>query len=831
MNPRFHGKFIHSRNLVGQIWMSVWRCLWIGVVLSWSVARAAEDAERGLAVKRVILPTAKPQQNVHGHPKLVALLVGEDYSRERPEWQNEKLYAPLPGVWQDLARVKATLEALGFGRVEVLTPGGQAREVQVENGRSVSFAANGGSRNAGSVKTCAEALGQQLLDSRSAKDANGQNVRPLFVFYYSGHGSVDAKGVHRLPLAEDRDSDTAHLVKEVLDKVGAHSEDRGGAGGGTAMVVFDCCQAGAAVNQSAGAKGAAAGGSGNGDNETLAMLRGLTESMPRVGVFYLGASLREQSANENAGGGRFTQSLCRWLNPDALGVALPKSEWLSLEDLAGQVDDELQKSSAQVMTRWPPAYSTPWGWPLFLNPHYRRARQVTLTLSVDPAAAELRVQQGTAWVLPERLTPPWPLTRDKGLLTAQLAEPWPGQTVRLKAVPVRPEDLAAGCEESPAREVKLHEQGEQSEAFACRWKAGDAGGELSVEIASLHARMKEAKAKESPLERWRALVATRKLAESLKDQTDREIELPYIDKQISECRTAAGEEELGLRLARATALVGNERWLEALNSLKGAGEGLDDFGLAAAQTAARIELCRTGVLSAWNDWAAQARQAEAERLVAEAERLLPARPWESWTLAYKADVFAPGERARGVQLKAVENCADQMLSGKVGLTQLVGALGVVKELGKGEGIQQTRLRAALPALHCPYEELDQRLQQIVAEVKSSKGVLFPDGGGGQAQTARAAAKSVQAPQAKRFGVLYPLWSSQEEVTRPLASLAHPGQATVKTAQTIDARVPPVSEGGGVRTVADGLFLCYLVFILVVVGLLVWLICGTLRGGG
>ncbi|MBT4502807.1 MAG: hypothetical protein HOC74_34055 [Gemmatimonadetes bacterium] len=67
--------------------------------------------------KEALLPPAASREG--GHPKLVALLVGEDYRRtpDGPDWGS---LGALPGVWQDLARVHRRLSQVGFGKIVVL---------------------------------------------------------------------------------------------------------------------------------------------------------------------------------------------------------------------------------------------------------------------------------------------------------------------------------------------------------------------------------------------------------------------------------------------------------------------------------------------------------------------------------------------------------------------------------------------------------------------------------------------------------------------------------------------------------------------------------------
>ena len=78
---------------------------------------AAAQQLRSITEER-ITPLLPPESvRASGHPKLVALLVAEDYAAPPPSGSWPHGVKPLPGVWQDLARMKRRLEKLGFGKI------------------------------------------------------------------------------------------------------------------------------------------------------------------------------------------------------------------------------------------------------------------------------------------------------------------------------------------------------------------------------------------------------------------------------------------------------------------------------------------------------------------------------------------------------------------------------------------------------------------------------------------------------------------------------------------------------------------------------------------
>lgn len=183
-----------------------------------------------------------------GHPKLVALLVGEDYSRgwNNPDWGELK---PLPGTWQDLARVKKTLESLGFGEIIILGSNmkqGDQKEIRIRNAGAsdnvlLTFQ---GPASRSAMKDAVVKIKEHLHDNRTQVDSRGDYVPPLFLFYYTGHGSVDDRGIHRIHVRDDVTGMTTgnFLKNDIMAIVGADDPQRGDAGGGASLVLLDCCR-------------------------------------------------------------------------------------------------------------------------------------------------------------------------------------------------------------------------------------------------------------------------------------------------------------------------------------------------------------------------------------------------------------------------------------------------------------------------------------------------------------------------------------------------------------------------------------------------------------
>ena len=222
------------------------RFLMSAVVLATVLLAASAESHRGLEEEAVVRQVLPP--NAEKHPKLVALLMAR--GEGRPDWRGLN---SLPGVWQDLARMKRRLESLGFGKIVALaghSEPGSSRTIQVkglpglaewERAGSVTLMLDGPATRAGVVRAAGE-LGEHLHRQRTSDDGE---VRPVFVFYYSGYGFTDTRGVHRLPLADNvKGEPTGALISLILDEVGANDPARGSVGGGISLVFLDCCQAG-----------------------------------------------------------------------------------------------------------------------------------------------------------------------------------------------------------------------------------------------------------------------------------------------------------------------------------------------------------------------------------------------------------------------------------------------------------------------------------------------------------------------------------------------------------------------------------------------------------
>jgi len=213
-----------------------------------------EYYSKGVAVRRK--PIIQFQESVGGgNQKYVALLVGEDYSRDGGRAWDDGI-TELPGVWKDLVRLQRRLSRLGFGKILVLgsnhAQGGTQKvqlpplvEIAQEKGARGSFKLDGPARYDAMLKS-ASFLGEHLQNHRADND-----LPPLFIFYYSGHGFVGNGGVHRLPLEDfPVGHETEQLIRTVADFVGADAEEQGNMGGGSTLVFLDCCQAGKGIGGS-----------------------------------------------------------------------------------------------------------------------------------------------------------------------------------------------------------------------------------------------------------------------------------------------------------------------------------------------------------------------------------------------------------------------------------------------------------------------------------------------------------------------------------------------------------------------------------------------------
>lgn len=163
------------------------------LLLSWAAGtgEVVAQEDRGLLPVRHLLPPESARSQ--GHPKLVALLVAEDYAPApgRPDWGS---LGKLPGVWQDLARVYRRLAALGFGEIVVLAAGernGSRRAVSVRRLSALSAwepegrveAPIRGPATRTAIVQAANQLKDHLNAYRTADDGRGGEVPPVFVFY------------------------------------------------------------------------------------------------------------------------------------------------------------------------------------------------------------------------------------------------------------------------------------------------------------------------------------------------------------------------------------------------------------------------------------------------------------------------------------------------------------------------------------------------------------------------------------------------------------------------------------------------------------------------
>jgi formylglycine-generating enzyme required for sulfatase activity len=667
---------------------------------------------KGLVPVRWFLPPEAAR--AQGHPKLVALLVGEDYSRASSPPQLGEL-GELPGVWQDLARMQRRLQQLGFGKVMVLASHqqpGSRRAVQVasrpgadqwETAGSVEVVCAGPASRAGMVKA-ADELKVHLNAHRTSGDAQGGEVPPVFVFYYSGHGFVDSKGVHRLPLADNPAGEpTGDLLRLVLDTVGADDDTRGSAGGGSALVLLDCCQAGQAF------------GSGN---KASPVQGGLLEAAimdairaSRRGRFFVGASLGDESAKEGPAGGHFTAALCTSLNPAHLGQGRQTMRTLSLNHLVLSVDQLLLEQRAQAVSRFPAAADLQWeNWVLFSNPLYEgpseRQRLIVNTL---PPAVEMEVHGWDGAAFRDLGLFPIPFVQDAAStqparLVYWVPTTWQGKTLRLKAKPVKAADRL-GYDESAEVQLPLISDANGTPpiaALALREVVYTRG--IPAEDAQFQraqAVYQQARREESPLEQYRqrltaqALLAgsTHAFAEPVRQQ---------LQTEIDELRPGAGKERLEALIRLAEAPASDQRYrqaYDALASLGGNTAELQEFGLGPGVVNASLEAARAMLLAEWQAWASTRRQEEAEQRLRSGEAFLASgQPWHSWRQAFEAETLVgPDERVRGLSGRSVQAAVQAFFPGQVTLEVLVSnsAYGILEDLVQGTGVFVDELRQAL----------------------------------------------------------------------------------------------------------------------------------------
>ena len=707
----------------------------------WS-GEAVSQESRGF-IRRQLLPSEGAR--AEGHPKLVALLVAEDYSRlpGRSAWGD---LAELPGVWQDLARVQRRLQALGFGKIIVLAGGEQKGNRRTVSLRSLSGLSEWESEAAveigcdgpatrEAILQAARELKSHLNTSRTVGDDQGGEVPPVFVFYYSGHGFVDSRGLHQLPLSDNVAGEpTGDLLELVLNTVGADDESRGSAGGGTSLVFLDCCQAGLGVTQ-----GAKSGGQQGGLLEASIMdaIRA-----GRRGRFFVGASLGDETAKESAGGGYFTGALCAALHPDYLGQDQSEVRTLSLNHLVLSVDQILLQQGGQAVSRFPTAADPQWeNWVLFPNPHYQgqreRLRLIVRTLPVDVPVQVLGWEGGAY--------------KDLGLLADpflkdalggraehrvfQVPESWRGRSLRLQAVPVRTSDRVQ-YEPSSAMAVVLQAdaQGTPPIAALALQKVGVASGVQREDAAFQRAQetFQQAQQQQNPQRRFRQL----RTAQALLRDSQRAFAgaaRTEIERQLEQVRPEAGQARLGELVQIARVPAKKQRYRQAYDELAALEEDpveLREFGLAAGEVERQVAIARQVLLQDWKSWAEQQRRMEAERRLSKGEAFLASsQPWHSWRQSFEAEVLVgSGERSRGLAEQSVQSAVNQFFQQQVSLEVLVSnsAYGILLDLMQGTGVFVEQLRQDLQRRFAmDPADLGRRLEEDQVVFRKTYAAWFP----------------------------------------------------------------------------------------------------------
>jgi hypothetical protein len=149
------------------------------------------------------------------------------------------------------------------------------------------------------------------------------NFDDFIVFYFSGHGKINAQGELFLSCRNTKESRlnaTGLKYKHIMELVEAHGKDR-------VAIILDCCYAGRAVS---GLKGSVQ------EQVKSALDTGR-------GIFLLGASGATQTAQEREldGNGIFTKQIIEGLSTGAADI--DNDGLISLNDLAKYVRDEFRR--------------------------------------------------------------------------------------------------------------------------------------------------------------------------------------------------------------------------------------------------------------------------------------------------------------------------------------------------------------------------------------------------------------------------------------------------------------------------------------------------------
>ena len=665
------------------------------------------------AVRRYDAITQQPSGSVQGHPKLVALLVAEDYSPGpgRPNWGTRGLNY-LPGVWQDLARMQRRLQQLGFGKIIVLAADyhpGSLRTVSLnslsgvagESADEVTLEFAGpGTRQA--MLAQAEVLRGHLYQHRNASDSDGGSVPPLFVFYYSGHGTIQTSGqkqVHVLPLSDNLSGErTGDLIRHLTDLVGADSQARGEAGNGSSLVVLDCCQAGMGLNQA----GARTGSTDQGllDANIMDAIRA-----GRQGRFLIGASLGDELARENNTGGYFTSAFCAALLPDEMGRAYPNAELLSLNHLALTVDQRLQKEGRQAVSRHAAAGLQWDNFVLFRNPHFDGLKQhVRLRVTTNPPMALIE-GRGTVGFVPLETLGFTQQAQKSGHRDYEVPSDWVGREIVLRAVPENANDRI-NYEASAETAVNLEaDQSPLVAALALRSIGqGTTGSEILNHILHFTTR---ADKQSNPLEKYRDLQAAHKLVQA-QGETFISLFNLNVDKlkqQLDVVRPQAGQVRLQQLIASTQALAAQHRYrtaYEQLGQIRAEGAELRNFDLSSESVARDIQSARTEILDTWHRWSAQkCREAAEQRLRQGDQYIASGQAYLAYQQAVEAKLLVADEnltqRAGGQAVRASDQTVLDIWDRRVTLETMVSheAYGMLLELSRGNDPTSRGLRGIL----------------------------------------------------------------------------------------------------------------------------------------
>ena len=507
-----------------------------------------------------------------------------------------------------------------------------------------------------------------------------------------------------MPLADNVAGEpTGDLLELVLDTVGADDETRGSAGGGSSLVFLDCCQAGQGF----------AGGSKTGGKQGGLLEASIMDAIRagRRGRFFVGASLGDEIAKENASGGYFTGALCAALQPGYLGQERQEERTLSLNHLVLSVDQRLLQQGGQAVSRVPAAADPQWeNWVLFPNRHYEGKaellRLIVNTLPPDVPVQVLGWEKDGFRDLGLFATPfvQEAASSRSGRRVYEVPDAWQKQTLRLQAKPVRAADRVK-YESSPEATVTLKPDARGTPpitALALR-SVGYAGGVATADAEFQRAQevYQQAQQTPEPLERFRQFQTAQAL---LKDSQH-----PFagpVRNEIASLLEGVRPEASRIRLEEliriATAPVREQRYREAYDALAALNEEpveLREFGLKAGETGRQVAAARQKLLAEWKKWATQQRRQEADQRLSRGEAFLASgQPWHSWRQAFESEVLVGSdERSRGLSQRSVESAMSLFFQQQVSLEVLVSnsAYGILRDLVQGTGVFVKQLQKEL----------------------------------------------------------------------------------------------------------------------------------------